>query len=244
MDVKIISSVVLSGLVCVSAHATSINMRHEIVPKYDDQAASHSDRIEVSHRFSNGIGFGVEAKWKSNNESAFGELSGNGQQSNISYRIKLSDDLTFTPQYKWESGSSKLSHQFNFSFGYKVSSDWSVGFRHRYNYEAKVDDDNSHYNRWTFSAGYKGVEDWSLSSSIDYTFNPEASGPRWEDKQSWFSDVNFKGEYTGLNNGWKPFLEFGLKPYKSGETYRFNGEDVSANDKWRPRYRLGLKYSY
>ncbi|MBJ7536197.1 oligogalacturonate-specific porin KdgM family protein [Marinomonas transparens] len=245
MKIKIISAAVLVGLSSAAANATSINLRHEFSPAYDGQSASHSDRIEVGHRFKNGIGFGVEAKWKSLNEDAFGEQVGNNQQTNISYRYKVSDTITLTPQYKWEASSSKLDHQFNLSLGYKVNSDWSVGFRHRYNYTNNVGKANSHYNRWTFSAGYKGLENWALGASADYTFNQEASGPRFEDKQAWFSDFNFKGEYKGLKNGWSPFAEIGLKPYKSGKTYNYdNGGSGSVNDKWRPRYRLGMKYSY
>jgi hypothetical protein len=244
MKIKIVSAAVLIGLTSVAAHATTINIRHEYVPEYDGQDAKHADRIEVSHRFANGIGFGVEAKWKSQNEDAFGEQTGNGQQSNISYRYKVSDTITLTPQYKWESGSDKTGHQFNLSLGYKVNDDWSVGFRHRYHYENKVGSDNSHYNRWTFSAGYKGIEDWAFGADLDYTFNEEKSGPRWKDDKSAISDVNFKGEYKGLKNGWSPFVELGFVPYNSGDSYSFNDKTYNSGDKWRPRYRIGAKYTY
>ncbi|ETI59895.1 oligogalacturonate-specific porin KdgM family protein [Marinomonas profundimaris] len=244
MSFKILTAAALLGLTSATVSATSINIRHEFVPEYDGQDAKHSDRIEISHRFSNGIGYGVEAKWKSQNDDAFGEQTGNGQQTNISYSYKLSDKLTLKPQYKWESGSDKVGHQFNLSLGYKVSDDWSVGFRHRYHYENKVGSDNSHYNRWTFSAGYKGIEDWAFGADLDYTFNEEKSGPRWKGEQFAVSDINFKGTYKGLNNGWSPFAELGFTPYKSGKTYSFKGEQVSSNDQWRPRYRIGVKYSY
>ncbi|WP_421847674.1 oligogalacturonate-specific porin KdgM family protein [Marinomonas sp.] len=245
MKLKIVSAAVLIGLTSVAAHATSINIRHEYVPEHDGNPQENKDRIEVSHRFANGIGFGVEAKWRSEKgSSAFKKLGGSGQQSNISYQYKLSDTLTLTPQYKWESGPDKLGHQFNLSLGYKLNSDWSVGFRHRYHYDSVVGGDNSHYNRWTFSAGYKGIEDWAFGASTDYTFNEEKSGPRWKGNQSGFSDINFKGEYKGLNNGWSPFAELGFKPYKSGDKYEFNGSKKTSNDQWRPVYRFGAKYSY
>ncbi|QUX90160.1 porin [Marinomonas sp. A3A] len=249
MKMKIVSAAVLIGLTSVAAHATTINIRHEYVPQYDGQDQENKDRIEVSHRFANGIGFGVEAKWSSaKGEGPFDELSGNGQQTNISYRYKISDTLTLTPQYKWDSGSTKVGHQFNLSLGYKVNDDWSVGFRHRYHYDKLANETstsrNSHYNRWTFSAGYKGIEDWGFGASVDYTFNQESSGPRWKDDKSGFSEVNFTGEYKGFKNGWSPFAEIGMKPYKSGDTYNFNGESVTANDSWRPVYKIGAKYNY
>lgn len=244
IKIKTMATVALLGLTSAAVNATTINLRHEFTPRYDGQSASHKDRIEVSHRFKNGIGFGVEAKWQSQNEDAFGEQTGSGQQSNISYVYKINDAFSLKPQYKWESGSDKLSHQFNLTLGYKVNDDWSVSFRHRYNYENKVGGENSHYNRWTFEAGYKGVEDWKFGGSVDYTFNEESSGPRWKSHKNGFSEVNFKGEYTGLTNGWSPFMELGFVPYKSGDTYSFDGSDVTANDKWRPRVRVGTKYSF
>ncbi|SHO55956.1 oligogalacturonate-specific porin KdgM family protein [Vibrio quintilis] len=244
MNKKILVSAVLIGLTSAAAQAATLNIRHEIVPRYDGQKASHADRVAVDHRFKNGIGFGIEAKWKSDNEDAFGEQKGNGNQANISYVYKINDKWSLKPQYKWESKSDRVGHQFNLTLGYKVNSDWSVSFRHRYHYENKVDSQNGHYNRWTFGAGYKGVEDWKFGASLDYTFNEDASGPRWEDKKSWFSELNFTGEYKGLESGWRPFVEVGFKPYKSGDKYEFNGEMVSANDKWRPRFRVGVKYSF
>ncbi len=245
---KVLLSAVALAMTATAANATSINMRHEYVPEYDGQKAEHLDRVAVSHRFANGVGFEVEAKWASaKDESPFDldTFNGNGQQANISYRHKLNDAFTLTPQYKWESGDEKMGHQFNLTLGYKINSDWSSSFRHRYHYEIKDSGDTtSHYNRWTLGLGYKGIDDWNLSGSLDYTFNPEASGARWEDKQSWFSELNFKAEYK-WGDGWYPFAELGFKPYKSGEKYTFdNGKYSTANDEWRPRVRVGMKYSF
>lgn len=241
MKAKILTSAILLAMTSVAAHATTINIRHETTPRYDGQSAKQADRVAVSHRFKNGVGFEVEAKWKSDNEDALGEQKGNGQQANVSYLYKLNDAWSLKPQYKWESGSDKVGHQFNLTLGYKVNPDWSVSFRHRYHYENKVNANNSHYNRWTFEASYGGLENWKLGGSVDYTFNPDSSGPRWKDHQNWFSEVNFKGEYTGFEGGWHPFTEIGFVPYKSGD-YVYDGSE--QNDKWRPRVRIGVKYSY
>lgn len=249
MKNKIMFSAILVALTGMSANvaATSINMRHEFSPKYDGQDAKNKDRIAVSHRFANGLGFEVEAKWASGvNAFDIDEFKGSGQQANISYKIKLSNSFTLTPQYKWETSDSKAGHQFNLKLGYKINSDWSTSFRHRYHYEVKNSgESNSHYNRWSLGLGYKGINDWSFGASTDYTFNQEQNGPRWEDKQAWFSEVNFKAEYRGLNNGWRPFTELGFSPYKSGGEYDFdNGNSGKANDAWRPRIRIGMKYVY
>ncbi len=246
MKKSLIAGAVVLGLMSATASATQINIRHEFTPRYDGQKEKHRDRIAVSHRFNNGIGFEVEAKWRSNtrsdgSEDAFNEFAGNGQQANISYRHRLNDSFTLTPQYKWESGSDKMGHQFNLTLGYKVNSDWSTSFRHRYHYENKVRASNSHYNRWTFAASYSGVTDWQFGASVDYTFNESASGPRYKDNQSWFSEFNTTAEYRGFESGWRPFTELGMVPYKSGD-YIYEGK--SQNDSWRPRVRVGMKYSW
>ncbi|MEI8635086.1 hypothetical protein P4S72_29650 [Vibrio sp. PP-XX7] len=75
-------------------------------------------------------------------------------------------------------------------------------------------------------------------------FNDKTYGARWEDKQSWFSEVNFTGEYKGLESGWRPFAELGFVPYKSGGEYTFNGSTGTQNDAWRPRVRVGVKYNF
>jgi hypothetical protein len=244
MKKKFIFSAVLLGLASMAAHSATLNIRHEFQPHYDGKDAVHKDRVAVDHRFKNGIGFGIEVKWKSNNDDAFGEMKSGGHQANISYLYKVTERISLKPQYKWESASDKVGHQFNLTLGYKVNDDWSVSFRHRYHYENKVDGDNSHYNRWTFGAGYSGIEHWKFGVSLDYTFNEDKKGPKFKDHKSWFSELNFKGEYKGLESGWRPFLEIGFVPYNSGAEYSFDGKDWSSNDKWRPRLRVGVKYNF
>jgi len=246
MKYKILVPLFLFGLTSVTTtEAATLNIRQEFTPRYDGQKAEHKERVEVYHRFKNGVGFGLEVKWKSDNEDAYGEQESSGHQANISYVYKLNDQWSLKPQYKWESADNKIGHQFNLTLGYKVNHDWSMSFRHRYHYENKVDDSNNHYNRWTIGSGYNGIENWKFGASLDYTFNSDSKGSAvFKDHKSWFSELNFKGEYKGFESGWKPFMEVGFKPYKSGETYVFNGSDDSQNDKWRPRFRVGVKYSF
>ncbi|WP_256611390.1 oligogalacturonate-specific porin KdgM family protein [Vibrio ostreae] len=205
------------------------------------RGASHKDRVAVSHRFANGVGFEVEAKWASNNKDGelnqdpFSEFAGNGQQANISYRYKLTDSLSLTPQYKWESSDGKWGNQFNLKLDYKVNDEWGVSFRHRYHYETKPNvDKSSHYNRWTFGAGYKGIEHWSLGASMDYTWKQEGQIV-YKDDSDGISEVNFTFEYQGLESGWRPFGEIGVTPSR---------KDDDEVDSYRPRFRAGVKYSF
>ncbi|MBF9003230.1 oligogalacturonate-specific porin KdgM family protein [Vibrio nitrifigilis] len=247
MKFRILTAAIAVALTSLAAQATTINIRHEMVPRYDGQSAAHKDRLSVGNRFANGVGFEVEAKWKSQNEDAYGTETGNGQQANISYLYHINDQWSLKPQYKWESSSSKVGHQFNLTLGYKVNDDWSVAFRHRYHYSNlqktsnNTNSSNHHYNRWTFSTSYGGIQDWKFGASVDYTFNQESQGPRWKSHQDWFSEVNFTGEYKGFDSGWHPFTEIGFIPYKSGHA-TYDGSD--AYDRWRPRVRVGVKYSF
>lgn len=238
----ILSSALLLALTSTVATAATINIRHEWQPEHGDKAgANHKDRVAVSHRFANGIGFEVEAKWASKakigelNQKPFDEFAGNGQQANVSYQYKLTDSLSLTPQYKWESNDSKMGNQFNLTLGYKINSDWSVSFRHRYHYETKPNiDASSHYNRWTFGAGYKGIDKWALGATLDYTWKQDGQIVYKEDSDG-ISEVNFTFEYQGLESKWRPFGEFGMTPSK---------KDDNDVDSYRPRFRVGMKYNF
>ncbi|MFD2017193.1 oligogalacturonate-specific porin KdgM family protein [Vibrio olivae] len=138
MKTKLLTSAILLALTSTAAHAVSINMRHEWKPEFEGQDQAHKDRIAVSHRFKNGVGFEVEAKYKSGDGFFdFDQFVDAGNQANISYRMKLDDKFSLTPQYKWETGDNKHAHQFNLTLGYKINDDWSTSFRHRYHYEIK-----------------------------------------------------------------------------------------------------------
>ncbi|HBV77062.1 MULTISPECIES: oligogalacturonate-specific porin KdgM family protein [Vibrio] len=236
---KILSlSLLAVAITSTSVFATTINIRHEWKPEFGDKEQGNADRIAVSHRFANGIGFEVEAKWKSNNEAAFSNLSGNGQQANLSYRYKLSESFTLTPQAKLETSEKGANYQGNLTLGYKVNDDVSTSIRYRYNYfngkDATID--NNHYNRITLAASYSGVQNFGFGASTDYTFRQEGTVQYGTSKQG-ISEINLTAEYKGFESGWRPFIEVGVTP-----EYKYKTDD--ERDDWRPRYRVGMKYSY
>jgi len=244
MKVKFLTTAILLSVTATAATAATLNIRHEFSPNMDSaNGDSHKDRVSVSHRFKNGIGFEIEAKWKANKSgnsenASMSNVSSSGHQANVSYVYKFGDGFSLKPQYKMETSSTKIGHQFNLSLGYKVNSDWSVSFRHRYHYNDYIDDEgtNYHYNRWTFSTGYSGVEDWKFGFSTDYQFDQESKRGGWKDEKNYFKEFNFTSEYKGLESGWRPFGEIGFTPYKP--------DDSSQKDSWRPRFRIGLKYGF
>lgn len=238
---KVLTSAILLTLTATAAQAATINLRHEYKSEFGDNDAYHGDRIAVSHRFANGVGFEVEAKYKSNttgNDDAFDEFTQNGHQANVSYRYKLNDSFTLTPQYKIEmNNSDKMSNQFNLTLGYKVNDDLSVSYRQRYNYTTQANKESSeHYNQGTFAASYSGVEDWGFGASLDYRWRQEGQDT-WKGNKAGVNEVNFTGEYKGFESGWRPFAELGFEPTKKYST------DTEKGD-YRPRYRIGLKYNF
>lgn len=234
-------SLLAIAVTSTAASATSINIRHEWKPEYGDKNdQAHADRIAVSHRFKNGIGFEVEAKYKSNNDDAWGDSSGNGNQANISYKWNINDTFSLTPQFKLEANSDKVGYQGNLTLGYKATDTISTSIRYRYhyeNYKSSLDKANSHYNRITLAAGYSGIEDWKFGLSTDYTIKQEGEEVWNGDKQG-FSEINSKISYTGFGGGWAPFVEIGVTPADKNMA----GDD--DKDDWRPRYRVGIVYSY
>ncbi len=243
MKTKLLTSAILLALTSTAAHAVSINMRHEWSPEFKDNVESHKDRIAVSHRFANGVGFEVETKWASGeNAFDFDRFVDAGNQANISYQWKLDGGFSLTPQYKWETDSKAHNHQLNLTLGYKINDDWATSLRHRYNYKilntssSTAEHPSEHYNRWTFSLDYKGFENWSLNATADYTWAQEGKDT-YNGNEDGFSEFNAKAEYKWIN-GWSPFVEFGVTP--SADAGVTGGE----KEYWRPRYRVGMKYSF
>ncbi|WP_190330691.1 oligogalacturonate-specific porin KdgM family protein [Vibrio sp. S17_S38] len=229
-------SLLAVAITSASVSATTINIRHEWKPEFGDNAAGNADRIAVSHRFASGVGFEVEGKWKSNNDDAYSDFSGNGQQANISYQWKMSDAFSLTPQFKLESNDKKTGYQGNLTLGYKASDSISTSIRYRYHYDnVASSQDSSHYNRITLAASYSGLTDYKFGFSTDYTIKQEGAEV-WDGNKEGISEINLTGEYKGFGGGWAPFIEIGVTP-----SAKYNGDDM---DSWRPRYRVGMKYSY
>lgn len=100
-------SLLLASLISASfaASAVTVDLRHEYI-----DSGSNADRVAVSHRFDNGFGFSVEAKWKSGGDKAdqpFADVVGNGHEDQISWRWKATDNIALTPAFTIESTDSR-----------------------------------------------------------------------------------------------------------------------------------------
>ena len=106
-------SLALASLIGASfaANAVTVDLRHEYI-----DSGSNADRVSVSHRFANGLGFSVEAKWKSGGDKAdqpFADVVGNGHEDQISWRWKATDNIALTPAFTIESNDSRTIYKPN-----------------------------------------------------------------------------------------------------------------------------------
>lgn len=101
-------SLLLASLISASfaASAVTVDLRHEYI-----DSGSNADRVAVSHRFDNGFGFSVEAKWKSGGDKAnqpFADVVGNGHEDQISWRWKATDNIALTLRLQLKAQTAAL----------------------------------------------------------------------------------------------------------------------------------------
>ncbi|WP_165313762.1 oligogalacturonate-specific porin KdgM family protein [Vibrio ziniensis] len=253
---KVLTSAILMALASSTVvYAADFDIREEYNPSHGEKNPDyqHKYRIAFNNRLSNGIGFGVEAKYLSpTGQSFLQDFQTAGTQANISYAWKFADDFTLTPQLKIETNDTyKLSQQANLTLAYKFSRDFSASVRYRYNYDTWAEEDtkgndtgaknySEHYNQFSVAASYKGIEDLALSTAVDYRIkrsrldNGVEKNTVDEDNKG-INEINFKAEYSGFDSGLSPYAEYGLYP---------SSKDTSVKDSWRPYYRVGLKYKF
>ena len=125
----------LCGLLLASAgsQAVTIDLRHEWL----DDSKQNKDRAMVSHRFANGFGFSLEAKWKSggdNPNKPFNNLIDNGTESTISYQYKVTPAFFLQPGFTLESSSDNSIYKPFLTAGYTFDSGLYFNARYRYEY--------------------------------------------------------------------------------------------------------------
>lgn len=222
-------SLVLATLCGASfaASAVTVDLRHE----YKDDK-TNADRVAVSHRFDNGFGFSVEAKWKTGGDDTdrpFTEMVGNGHESSISWRWKATDNIALTPGVVLESKESSsiykpyLHAQYNFDGGFYVAA------RYRYEYTrkpdgAEADDRVNKFDTWV---------GWSMGdfrTELNYVYAKSTESFIRENGKDYSNEYNAKLAYK-LDKNWSPYVEVG-------------NVGVKATDERQTRFRVGVAYSF
>jgi len=180
-------SLVLASLISASfaAQAVTVDLRHE----YKD-SGSNADRVAVSHRFDNGLGFGVEAKWKTGGDDEnrpFNEIVGNGHEESINWRWKATDNIALTPGFNIESKDNSSIYRYEYT---------------RIPNGAAVDDKVNKVDTWVGWA----MGDWR--TELNYVYAKSAEDQIREDNKTYSNEYNVKLAYKWDKN-WSPYGEVG-----------------------------------
>lgn len=235
MKNKLLISSLLLAMTSTAASAASINLRHEYMPDRDSNP--HRDRITVSHRFANGVGFSVEAKWRHQDSSSNEGMTSSGHEVGVSYNYKINDTFTIQPSYAADSSAdgNSITHKYNVRGIAKITDNWGANLRYRYGYasDSRVDRDNSSYHQFNLVNTYS-VSWGRIGMDLEYK-DLESGKGGWKDKDQDHL-VNFFGEYDQFESGWVPFAEVGFLTNDNNN----NG----IKDDHSIRYRVGVKYSF
>lgn len=225
---KALGVVVLCG-VSVVAQAVTVDLRHEYV-----DAGLHGDRALVSHRFENGLGFSVEAKWKSggtDKDQPFADLVGSGHEESINWRWAANKNIALTPGLNIESNDSKTTWKPYVHAQYSFDNGFYVAARYRYEYTRYPNDNTKNeddkVNRGDLWAGF-ALGDWR--TELNYVYAKSDHQVRSNnDKDS--DEYNLKVAYK-IDKNWAPYAEVG------------NVLGSKTTDERQTRYRVGVGYSF
>lgn len=230
MKLKLLT-LVLASVANFSAMAMSLDLRHEW---QDTGKGDHKDRMLVSHRFANGLGFSLEAKWRQDSSDStpdkpYHEQVSNGTEAVVSYQHKF-DAFTLQPGFSLESSSNNNGYRPYLRAQYNLTKDLYVAGRYRYEYKrttSKGSEGDEKTNRGDFWLGYSFYKDWSA----EYNYVYKSSNKVIFDDGKTDYEHNVKLAYKWDKN-WKPYIEVG------------NVKQDSKNDNRQTRYRVGINYSW
>lgn len=224
---KALGVAVLCG-VSVVAQAVTVDLRHEYI-----DSGINADRVAVSHRFDNGLGFSVEAKWKSggtNKDEPFSDLVGSGHEDQISWRWKATPNISLTPALTVESNDSRTIWKPNLHAQYSFDNGFYVAARYRFEYTRNPNDSNKEddkVNRGDAWVGY-ALGDWR--TELNYVYAKSDHQIRSNNKKD-SEEYNVKLAYKWDKN-WAPYAELG------------NVSGSKSTDERQTRYRVGVAYSF
>lgn len=227
-----ITTLALLSITHFSTMAMSIDLRHEFM---DTEQRDHKNRMLISHRFANGFGFSLEAKWKQDSSDStpdkpFHEPVSNGTEAVVSYQYKVNDAFTLQPSFSLESSSNNNGYRPFLRAQYNLTKQLYVASRYRYEYKrttSKGSSADEKTNRGDFWVGYTFLNDWQ----VEYNYVYKHSNKVIFDNGKNDYEHNLKLAYKWDKN-WKPYIELG------------NVKQDSVNDNRQTRYRVGIAYSW
>ncbi|MEQ9916987.1 oligogalacturonate-specific porin KdgM family protein [Pectobacterium aroidearum] len=244
MKVKLLALAVTS-LISVNAMAVTIDYRHEM---QDTAKGDHKDRLSMSHRFANGFGLSVEAKWKngepSNNtvgnritpNKPYHETVSNGTEVVASYVHNFDKTFSLEPGFSLDSSSTSNNYRPYLRGKVNITSDLSTSLRYRPYYKrnsGSIGGRNTSENGYNLTAvvSYKFLKDFQVDYELDYKKVNRAFAYQY-DNETYNFDHDVKLSYK-LDKNWKPYMAVGNVAESGGTT-----------DHRQTRYRVGVQYSF
>lgn len=237
---KTFSNPILFSLISLlgvgSLNAATLDYRHE----YLDDTEQHADRVRVSHRFGNQVGFALEGKWGSKASSGTSNLFENnyskGHEFEINYQYKVMPKFTLAPAFVIDSSSDSTTYKPQIKGTYQFTDTLYGSARYRYGLQhyTNAEKDNRHFHQGNFQVGYRF--NWG---NVEYDF---------EYKDTDYASLRGK-DNTYLHNlvvqvltnkEWVPYVEMGYIPYRNNDKGGYGAYD---ND-FQIRYRIGVKYNF
>ncbi|MCH5049950.1 oligogalacturonate-specific porin KdgM family protein [Pectobacterium aquaticum] len=239
MKVKLLALAVTS-LISVNAMAVTIDYRHEMkdTPKND-----HRDRLSMSHRFANGFGLSVEAKWRQSGKDdtpnkPFNETVSNGTEVVASYVYNFNKTFSLEPGFSLDSNSTSNNYRPYLRGKVNITDDLSTSLRYRPYYKRNSDkiggNGPTQENGYNLTAvvSYKFLKDFQVDYELDYK-KANKAGAIIHDNETYNFDHDVKLSYK-LDKNWKPYMAVGNVADDSNKT----------TDHRQTRYRVGVQYSF
>lgn len=217
--------------------AVTIDYRHEMkdTPKND-----HRDRLLMSHRFANGFGLSVEAKWRQSSADStpnkpYNETVSNGTEVVASYVYNFNKTWSLEPGFSLDSSSSSNNYRPYLRGKVNITDALSYSLRYRPYYKrnsgniGKSDTQENGFNL-TGVLSYKFLKDFQIDYEMDYK-KANKAGTTLYDNDSWLLEHDVKLSYK-LDKNWKPYTAVG------------NVVQDGTTDHRQTRFRVGVQYNF
>ncbi|WP_437217042.1 oligogalacturonate-specific porin KdgM family protein [Pectobacterium sp. LFLA-215] len=239
MKAKILTMMVTS-LISLSSMAVTIDYRHEMK---DTKSADHKDRLLMSHRFDNGFGLSMEAKWgQSDNDKTpnkpYNETVSSGTEVTASYLYKFDKTFGVETGLNMVSSSKDNNYRPYIKGTANITDSLYYGLRYRASYLRKSDNigttNPSDMKGYTITStlGYKLPANFVIEYEFEYDKKTKAGSVGYlADSENYDTTHDVKLAYKADKN-WTPYVQVG------------NVSGSKTTDERQTRYRVGVQYSF
>ncbi|CAI1058259.1 oligogalacturonate-specific porin KdgM family protein [Serratia entomophila] len=213
---------------CSTSQAVMLDYRHE----YTDVDKTHKDRFLITHRFTNGFGFGLEAMWKNggnHKNKPYNDIVSNGNEVTMSYQFSATDRLNLQPVFVINSGSAHSGYKPGLYGSYRLTDELSLAMRYRWEYIRHTmygveDDKVNRADLWLF---YK-PGDWAFE--YNYFYIHSQNRLRYDNKRGDY-EHSVKVQYN-IDKVWGPYIAILNKSVRNDTDARQTG------------FRAGIQYRF